>query len=398
MLFRLNSIYPSRSVVAKVSALALSLSLAACAGGNTNTTTTAPSPTSGGEATSATGSTTNGTATTGSTGAAQLISLEQPVNLVGAGATFPAPLYQRWFSDINGGTKNLQIDYQSVGSGAGVERFVQGLVNFGASDVAMKDEEISKVANGVLMLPMSAGSIVMAYNVPELNELKLSQQNLVDIMSGKITNWNDPALATDNPGVTLPDLPIQVVYRSDGSGTTGVFTKNLSAMSEEWKNSIGEGKTVQWPVGIGAKGNDGVTAQINQTPGAIGYVEYGYAKSAGLKMAALQNKAGSFIQPNDQSAAKTLEAVELPDDLRAFITNPDGADAYPIVSYTWMLTYQKYDNPEVAKSVEAMIQYGLTEGQKVSGELGYVPLPPAVVKKVAEKADAISPDFTIKVD
>lgn len=396
MLFRLNSMYSSRHVVTKISALALSLSLVACAGGNTNTTTSSPSPATG-EATSATGSTTDGTAT-GSNGAAQLISLEQPVNLVGAGATFPAPLYQRWFSDINGGTKNLQIDYQSVGSGAGVERFVQGLVNFGASDVAMKDEEISKVANGVLMLPMTAGSIVMAYNVPELQELKLSQQNLVDIMSGKITNWNDPALTADNPGVTFPDLPIQVVYRSDGSGTTGVFTKNLSEMSEEWKNSIGEGKTVQWPAGIGAKGNDGVTAQINQTPGAIGYVEYGYAKSSGLKMAALQNKAGNFIQPNDQSAAKTLEAVELPDDLRAFITNPDGADAYPIVSYSWIMTYQKYDNPEVAKSVEAMIQYGLTEGQKVSTELGYVPLPANVVQKVAAKADAISPDYTIKVD
>ncbi|MBE9145866.1 phosphate ABC transporter substrate-binding protein PstS [Planktothrix mougeotii] len=393
MLFRLNSINPSRQFVAKCSALALSLSLTAC--GGTNTTTTAPNPTTG---TQGTPTATNTTAPNTTSGAAQLISLEQPVNLVGAGATFPAPLYQRWFSDIGGGTKNLQIDYQGVGSGAGVERFVQGLVQFGASDVAMKDEEISKVANGVLMLPMTAGSIVLAYNVPELAELKLSQQNLVDIFSGKITNWNDPALATDNPGITLPDLPIQVVYRSDGSGTTGVFTKNLSAMSEEWKNSIGEGKTVQWPVGIGAKGNDGVTAQINQAPGAIGYVEYGYAKSANLKMADLQNKAGNFVKPTDAAAAKTLEAVELPEDLRAFITNPDGADSYPIVTYSWVLTYQKYDNPEVAKSVEAMIQYGLTEGQKISSELGYVPLPPAVVKKVAEKADQISPDFTIKVE
>lgn len=392
MLFRLSSLNRSRQFVAQCSALALSLSLAACGGSNTTTTT---APTTGTEGTS---TATNTTAPNTTSGGAQLISLEQPVNLVGAGATFPAPLYQRWFSDISGGTKNLQIDYQSVGSGAGVERFVQGLVQFGASDVAMKDDEISKVANGVLMLPMTAGSIVLAYNVPDLAELKLSQQNLVDIFSGKITNWNDPALATDNPGITLPDLPIQVVYRSDGSGTTGVFTKNLSAMSEEWKNSIGEGKTVQWPVGIGAKGNDGVTAQINQTPGAIGYVEYGYAKTANLKMADLQNKAGNFVKPTDAAAAKTLEAVELPEDLRAFITNPDGADSYPIVTYSWVLAYQKYDNPEVAKSVEAMIQYGLTEGQKISPELGYVPLPAAVVKKVAEKADQISPDFTIKVE
>ncbi|CAD5930035.1 Phosphate-binding protein PstS [Planktothrix tepida] len=394
MLFRLNSLNPSRQFVAKCSALALSLSLAACGGSNTPTTQ-APSPTTGTEGTP---TATNTTAPNTTSGAVQLISLEKPVNLVGAGATFPAPLYQRWFSDIGAGTKNLQIDYQAVGSGAGVERFVQGLVQFGASDVAMKDDEIAKVTNGVLMLPMTAGSIVLAYNVPDLAELKLSQQNLVDIFSGKITNWNDPALATDNPGITLPDLPIQVVYRSDGSGTTGVFTKNLSAMSEEWKNSVGEGKTVQWPVGIGAKGNDGVTAQINQAPGAIGYIEYGYAKSANLKMADLQNKAGNFIKPTDAAAAKTLESVELPEDLRAFITNPEGADSYPIVTYSWILAYQKYDNPEVAKSVEAMIQYGLTEGQKISPELGYVPLPPAVVKKVAEKADQISPDFTIKVE
>jgi len=397
MLFRLNSIAPSRRFVAKCSVLALSLSLAACGGSNT-TTTTAPTSTTGTEGTSTAANNTTGSTTTTNATAVQLISLEQPVNLVGAGATFPAPLYQRWFSDISSGTKNLQIDYQAVGSGAGVERFVQGLVQFGASDVAMKDEEISKVANGVLMLPMTAGSIVLAYNVPDLAELKLSQQNLVDIFSGKITNWNDPLLATDNPGVKFPDLPIQVVYRSDGSGTTGVFTKNLSAMSEDWKNSVGEGKTVQWPVGIGAKGNDGVTAQINQAPGAIGYIEYGYAKSANLKMADLQNKAGNFVKPSDESVAKTLESVELPEDLRAFITNPEGADSYPIVTYSWILAYQKYDKPEVAKSVEAMIQYGLTEGQKVSPELGYVPLPLAVVKKVAAKADQISPDFTIKVE
>ncbi|OIP71059.1 MAG: phosphate ABC transporter substrate-binding protein PstS [Oscillatoriales cyanobacterium CG2_30_40_61] len=390
MLLRLNSINPSSRFVARFSALALTLSLAACGGSNTTTTTT-PNQTTG----------TQGAATTtpnAPSGAAQLISLEQPVALIGAGASFPAPLYQRWASDISGATKNLQIDYQSVGSGAGVERFIQGIVQFGASDVAMTDEEIAKVPNGVLLLPMTAGSIVLAYNVPDVAEVKLSQQNLIDIFLGKISNWNDPALATDNPGVTFPDLPIQVIYRSDGSGTTGVFTKNLAAMSEEWKNAVGEGKTVQWPVGIGGKGNEGVTAQISQTPGAIGYVEYGFAKSANLKTASLQNKAGSFVQANDESAAKTLEAVELPENLRAFITNPEGAESYPIVSYSWIMAYQKYDNPEIAKSVEAVIQYGLTEGQKVSPQLGYVPLPPAVVNKVAAKADQISPDFTIKVE
>ena len=388
MPFSLNSIRSSSRFVARFSVLALSLSLAACGGSNT-TTSTAPTATPG----------TEGAAnTTPAPSPVQLVALEQPVALIGAGASFPAPLYQRWASDISSGTKNLQIDYQSVGSGAGVERFVQGLVQFGASDVAMTDEEIAKVPNGVLLLPMTAGSIVLAYNVPDVAEVKLSQQNLIDIFLGKITNWNDPALATDNPGVTFPDLPIQVIYRSDGSGTTGVFTKNLSAMSEDWKNSVGEGKTVQWPVGIGGKGNEGVTAQITQTPGAIGYVEYGFAKSANLKTASLQNKAGSFVKATDESAAKTLESVELPENLRAFITNPEGAESYPIVTYSWIMAYQKYDKPEIAKSVEAMIQYGLTEGQKTSAQLGYIPLPAAVVKKVAAKADQITPDFTIKVE
>ncbi|MDS1348386.1 phosphate ABC transporter substrate-binding protein PstS [Planktothrix agardhii] len=388
MPFSLNSIRSSSRFVARFSVLALSLSLAACGGSNT-TTSTAPNATPGTE-----GAANN----TPAPSRAQLVALEQPVALIGAGASFPAPLYQRWASDISSGTKNLQIDYQSVGSGAGVERFVQGLVQFGASDVAMTDEEIAKVPNGVLLLPMTAGSIVLAYNIPDVGEVKLSQQNLIDIFLGKITNWNDPALATDNQGVTFPDLPIQVIYRSDGSGTTGVFTKNLAAMSEDWNSTVGEGKTVQWPVGIGGKGNEGVTAQISQTPGSIGYIEYGFAKSANLKMASLQNKAGNFIQPNDESAAKTLEFVELPENLRAFITNPEGAESYPIVSYSWIMAYQKYDKPETAKSVEAMIQYGLTEGQKVSPQLGYIPLPAAVVKKVAAKADQISPDFTIKVE
>ncbi|CAD5945406.1 phosphate ABC transporter substrate-binding protein PstS [Planktothrix agardhii] len=388
MPFSLNSIRSSSRFVARFSVLALSLSLAACGGSNT-TTSTAPNATPGTE-----GAANN----TPAPSPAQLVALEQPVALIGAGASFPAPLYQRWASDISSGTKNLQIDYQSVGSGAGVERFVQGLVQFGASDVAMTDEEIAKVPNGVLLLPMTAGSIVLAYNIPDVAEVKLSQQNLIDIFLGKITNWNDPVLATDNPGVTFPDLPIQVIYRSDGSGTTGVFTKNLSAMSEDWKNSVGEGKTVQWPVGIGGKGNEGVTAQITQTPGAIGYVEYGFAKSANLKTASLQNKAGSFVKATDESAAKTLESVELPENLRAFITNPEGAESYPIVTYSWIMAYQKYDKPETAKSVEAMIQYGLTEGQKTSAQLGYIPLPAAVVKKVAAKADQITPDFTIKVE
>jgi phosphate transport system substrate-binding protein len=227
--------------------------------------------------------------------------------------------------------------------------------------------------------------------------LKLPRAVYTDILLGNIKTWNDKRIADANPGVNLPNQPITVVHRSDGSGTTGVFTKHLSAISPVWKSKVGEGKTVNWPVGVGAKGNESVTAQIQQTQGSIGYVEYGYAKQNALKFAALENKAGQFVTPTEESASKTLQAVTLPADLRAFISDPEGADSYPIVTYTWILAYKKYDNPAKAKAVEAAIEYGLTEGQKVAAELGYVPLPQNVVTKVAAAADQISPDYKIAV-
>jgi phosphate transport system substrate-binding protein len=266
----------------------------------------------------------------------------------------------------------------------------------------MKDDEIAKVGKGVLMLPMTAGSIVLAYNLPGVEGLKLSRDTYVGIFLGKITKWNDPAIAKDNPDLKLPDKAITVVHRSDGSGTTGVFTKHLSAISPEWKSAIGEGKSVEWPTAkgkfIGGKGNEGVTAAIQQNEGAIGYVEYGYAKNNNLTMAALQNKAGKFVEANDESAAATLAAVELPADLREFITDPEGENSYPIVTYTWILAYKKYDDPQKAIAMEGMIQYGLTKGQQQSAALGYVPLPANVVEKVAKAADEITPDYQIKLN
>jgi phosphate transport system substrate-binding protein len=377
---------PSYRLVSSFSLLTLVLSLTACGGGGTDTANTGETK-----------------APTGESPAANAINvdLKNNVGLTGSGASFPAPLYQNWFVKLNEVVPKIQVNYQSVGSGAGVEQFTKNTVDFGASDVAMKDEEIAKVSKGVLMLPMTAGSIVMAYNLPGVEGLKISQANLADIALGKITKWNDPKLVADNPDLKLPDSPITFVHRSDGSGTTGVFTKYLSAISPEWKSSIGDGKSVQWPTAkgkfIGGKGNEGVTAGIQQNEGALGYVEYGYAKNNGLTMANLQNKAGQFVQPDETSASETLATVELPENLRAFITNPDGEKSYPIVTYTWMLVFKKYDDPEKAKAMEAMIQYGLTEGQKQSAELGYVPLPATVVEKVAAAADAISPDFQISV-
>lgn len=374
----------STRMAAKISVVALTLSLAACGGGQQTSTTT-------------TTETAPGTATTTAAGGGNL-DLGGNVSLTGAGASFPAPLYQRWFIDLNKKYPNLQVNYQSTGSGAGVEQFTAGTVDFAASDVAMKDDEIQKVQRGAILLPMTAGSIVLAYNLPEVETgLKLPRQVYTDILLGNIKTWNDPKIAAANPGVNLPNTPITVVYRSDGSGTTGVFTKHLSAISPQWKSKIGEGKTVDWPAGVGAKGNEGVTAQIQQTQGAIGYVEYGYAKQNDMKFAALENKSGNYVVPSEESAAQSLAAVTLPENLRAFIEDPAGQDSYPIVTYTWLLAYKQYPEAAKAKAIEAMVEYGLTEGQKASAELGYVPLPQNVVQKVAAAADAISPDYKISI-
>jgi phosphate transport system substrate-binding protein len=291
-------------------------------------------------------------------------------------------------------------NFQSTGSGAGIERFTQGVLDFGASDIAMTDEQIAQISRGVLLLPMTAGSIVMAYNLPDVKDLKLPRTVYADIFRGVITRWNDPRIAQANPGVTLPDEKITVIHRSDGSGTTAVFTSHLSAISPEWKQSIGSATTVQWPSGgnrtfIGGRGNEGVTALVSQTPGGIGYMEYGFATKANLSIAALENKAGKLISPSAESGAAALASEELPENLRLFITDPAGEDAYPIVTYTWMLLFKKYDDPNKAIAMEAMVQYGLTDGQKQAAPLGYISLPPAVIKKVATAADQITPDFKI---
>ncbi len=311
------------------------------------------------------------------------------VSLTGAGASFPAPIYQRWFSEYNKENPNVQVSYQSVGSGAGVEQFTQGTVDFGASDVAMTDEEIAQVERGVALLPVTAGSIVLAYNLPDVSELRLSRQVYTDILLGNITQWNDPAIASLNPDANLPDSNITVVYRSDGSGTTGVFTQHLSAISPEWAEKVGEGKTVQWPTGIGAKGNEGVTAQLLQTEGALGYVEYGYAEQQDIPIATLENNAGNYVEPTGETAANALDATTLPEDLRAFISDPEGENSYPIVTYTWLLAYQNYDDPNKLQALKDVVNWSLTEGQAYADELGYIPLPANVVEQVQAKLETI---------
>ena len=304
----------------------------------------------------------------------------------GSGATFPAPLYLRWASDFKKVDPNVTVNYQGIGSGAGVNQFIQGITDFGASDVAMKDEEIlqaRKSAGGrTVMIPATAGSIVLAYNVPGVQTgLKLTRAAYIGILCGDIKTWNAPEIAKANPGVNLPSLPITVVARSDASGTTAVFTAHCAEVSAEFLGKVGSGKSVTWPVGVAGKGNDGVTALIKQTPGAIGYVEYGFAANNKLAMAALQNKAGNFITPSVESAAATLASIKLPDNLRFFILDPKGANDYPIVTFTWLLLKATYADAAKGAAVKAFVTYALTKGQATAPQLGYVTLPSEVVTK-----------------
>jgi len=321
------------------------------------------------------------------------VSVAESLRLKGSGASFPFPLYGRWFKDYSKANSGVTVDYQAKGSGAGVKDFINKTVDFAASDAAMTDEEIKSVEKGVQLLPMTAGKIVLAYNLsggPE--ELKLSREAYTKIFLGQITKWNDPIIAKANTGATLPDTDITVVRRADASGTTFVFTQHLSAISEDWKKGPGAGTTVNWASSdkfVASPKNDGVAATIKQTPGAIGYIEYGFAKLAKLGMASLENKSGKFIKPTTESGQAALAGVNLPDDMRAWVLDPEGAEAYPIVTYTWMLFYKKYDDPKMAEAIRQVVKYCLTDGQKVSAEMGYIPLPDQVVQVVSKAADNI---------
>jgi phosphate transport system substrate-binding protein len=304
-------------------------------------------------------------------------------SLNASGATFPAPIYNRWFVEYNKVHSDVQVNYQGVGSGQGIKDFTAGLTDFGASDAAMNDKEIAAVTTGgVILLPMTAGSIVVSYNLPGLTApIKLARDVYPEIFDGTITKWSDPKIAAANPGVTIPDLPITVASRADGSGTTFNFSGHLASISPEFKTKIGQGKQVPFP-GVAGKGNAGVAALIKQTPGTIGYVEYGFAKNSDLPMATLQNKAGKFVAPSADSGAAALASATLPANLRVFITDPEGDGSYPIVTYTWWLVHTSYDKAGEADTIKTLATWCLTDGQKLSDSLGYLPLPAAVVAKV----------------
>jgi phosphate transport system substrate-binding protein len=303
------------------------------------------------------------------------------IKLQGAGASFPAPLYNKWFKSYGENHPDVQVDYQSVGSGGGKKSVIDKTVDFGASDAAMTDEEMARVQGGVQLLPMTAGAIVIAYNVDGLSDLKLSRKAYTGIFLGKIKKWNDPAIASVNPGAKLPDLPINVVVRADGSGTSFVFSKHLSTVSEEFNKTVGTNTMPNWPVGTKSKGNEGVTASLKSTPGSIGYVEYGYANSQKLTFATLENKAGKFVAASTASGQAALASVTLPDNLIAWASDPEAADAYPIVTYTWLICYRNYPDAKKLAALQDLLKYSLTDGQKEAEALGYIPLPASVTSK-----------------
>ncbi|MBE9101661.1 phosphate ABC transporter substrate-binding protein PstS [Vacuolonema iberomarrocanum] len=315
----------------------------------------------------------------------------QPTSLYGAGATFPVFLYLRWFDEYNTQNPDAQISYQPIGSAAGIQQFLAGTVDFGASEVPLTDAELEQVQRGAVFIPSVAGSVAVVYNLPGVETgLRLSRQVLPDIFLGNITQWNDPAIAALNPDLTLPDRPITVIHRSDGSGTTAAFTSHLSAISPDWQSTVGSGLSVAWPTGTGIKDNAGISAQVQQGEGVIGYVEYAFAKQLQLATAELENQVGEFMAPTEEATAKAIATIDLSDDLRGGVADPDALGAYPIVTYSWILAYQQYDDPEKARILKDVMAWGLTDGQAFGPELGYVPLPEVVVEKAIASLDNIS--------
>jgi phosphate transport system substrate-binding protein len=305
-------------------------------------------------------------------------------NLNGAGATFPNPIYQKWFSEYHNAHNDVKINYQSIGSGGGIQQLTAGTVDFGASDGPMTDEQLSKVAGKVLHIPTVLGAVVPTYNITGVSsELKFTGDVLADIFLGNIKKWNDPRLAKANPGVKFPDEEIVVVHRSDGSGTTYIFTDYLSKLSPAWKDKVGKGGSVNWPAGLGGKGNEGVSGMVKQTVGSIGYVELIYAVSNKMPYGSVQNAAGSFVKASLESVTAAAASVkDMPDDFRVSITNAPGKEAYPISSFTWLLVPAEWADAGKEKAFVDFLNWMVDKGQTMTSDLSYAPLPKSVAQKV----------------
>jgi phosphate transport system substrate-binding protein len=321
------------------------------------------------------------------------------IQLAGAGATFPSLLYKRWFETYHNENPKTFIKYSALGSGEGIRRFIgknvaaNEQVDFGASDAAMQDAELAQADNNALMIPLTAGCVGLAYNLPGLQQpLELSRRAFTGIFLGEIKKWNDPLIAQANPGVKLPNLTIVTVVRQDPSGTTYAFTRHLDTISEVWRSKYGPATLVNWPGNaMRADGNEGVAGLIEKSVGSIGYVGYEFARRINLTVAALENREGKYILPSGESCSAALASTVLPDNLRAFVPDPSGADAYPIATFSWVLLRKNYANAETAGRVRELFRWCLLEGQKSASALNYVPLPQSVVEKSLAAVNAITP-------
>jgi phosphate transport system substrate-binding protein len=297
----------------------------------------------------------------------------------GAGATFPYPIYSKWFDEYRKKNTDVQINYQSIGSGGGIRQVLEGTVDFGASDGPMTDEQLGQAKTPILHFPTVLGAVVATFNVAGVEKLRLNADVLAGIFLGRITMWNDPALAKENPGVSLPAQPIVPVHRSDGSGTTYVFVDYLSKVSPEWAKTVGRNTSVAWPVGLGGKGNEGVTGLVKQTPNTIGYVELVYAVQNKLPYAEIKNRAGRYVVPTLESVTAAAAGSSMPDDFRVSITDAAAPEAYPIASFTWLLIPSAIADQEKGSAIVQFLGWMLTEGQTYTKPLGYAPLPDAVI-------------------
>ena len=304
--------------------------------------------------------------------------------LNGAGATFPYPIYSKWFAEYNKVHPDVQINYQSIGSGGGIRQVLNGTVDFGASDGPMSDEQLSQAKVKILHIPTVLGAVVPAYNVPGVSgEIKFTPEILANMFLGKITNWNDPAIAKVNPGVNFPNRDVIIVHRSDGSGTTFIFTDYLSKVSSEWANGPKKGTTVSWPIGLGGKGNEGVAGQIRQLPGALGYIELIYALQNNIPYGSVKNSAGNFVKASLSGVTEAAGSVKnMPADFRVSITNAPGKDAYPISSFTWLLIPVQSKDANKGKIINDFLNWMVSDGQKMTTQLSYAPLPETVAEKV----------------
>ncbi|HEY6207326.1 MAG TPA: phosphate ABC transporter substrate-binding protein PstS [Chthoniobacterales bacterium] len=307
----------------------------------------------------------------------------------GAGATFPYPIYSKWFDEYAKVDPSVRFNYQSIGSGGGQKQILAQTVDFGASDGPMSDDNLAKAPGKILHIPTVAGADAVAYNVPGNPELKLDGDTIAGIFLGQIKKWNDPKLTALNPGANLPDQEIVVVHRSDGSGTTFIFTDYLSKVSPEWKEKVGTNTSVNWPTGLGGKGNEGVAGQIKQTPGALGYVELIYAIQNKMPYATVKNASGNFVKPSVESVTAAMATAQIPDDFRFSMTNAPGADSYSIAGATWLLVYQQQKDATKGKKLVEFLKWALSKGEDMAKQLDYAPLPAAVRERVLKRVEEI---------